>query len=463
MLKNFIKLIFIWLLFIGGVVPVSASNGVYYIYRSTVTGTNVVNSNGIVYEIVDQKSSFSVNEPIKLLTRIFNITNIDSFRFKYDLSVEDMYYKTFYSQIYYPHRNWWAETYSVADLGTISAGNYRINVLLSINGGNYVKVDSKIISVNNNHYNFNNGYYNHNYSNYDYTVYNCDTYDRQTYQLPAPKYSFNWTHTGTSVNNRGGNNYETANSKTNFNNNENVYALTKISNIQGIDSFRIKQELYLGGNSFYQANESSLQVTTPIYNFWTNFGSLPRGYHEIRTYISINGGAYTILDRKSISFGQNDISEKRNFPFMAKTSYRYGGAQSGNTIDHLYGYTYQINNPKNTFSTNEDVITLSKISDIRYIDNFRIKYELYKDSSLIKTIEAAVQYPRNNYWEYNHAFNNFGKLSAGNYTIKIYVSINGGFYNYLGANSVIVTNYFARYDNHDLANDHFYCRRDCRQ
>lgn len=471
------KIIFpipILILFIIGtvtpIIPAWAQNNSnnYYTYRSTVLGTGIKHVNGFTYEILNQKSSFNVDDSVVVLTRIYKINQVDAFKIKHEIYWRNSSgsYRELYSPTYWPRGNWWAETYIWNDFGRLPEGDYELRVLLSINGGEYQHLDTKQFNVGG-YYNYNNGYNNNNNNNYYYdqnyyndqnnnnnynanyyndintgnSYYSGDNYDYYNYR--RTNYDYNWTNAGTSIRDIGNGDYEVVNGKLDFKYEEPVSVLTKLANIDGIQKLRIKQELYLYGNRYYRSNESPEQKIDNSYwrkyYFWTNFGKIPAGYHEVRIYISYNGGRYTEVDKKHISVGQvRDAYYNNRYDY--RSDYRYDGTYMDNSVDHVSGYIYQVDNPKTEFTTNERVMVLTKVTNIRGIDSFRIKHELWRDgNSLERSLEAPMQYPRYNYWEYNYSWNDFGYVTAGNYHLRVLISINGSEYKYLDTKYITVT------------------------
>jgi len=376
-----------------------------YIYRSTVLGNHVNRTGEYVYEIPNQKTNFSYNEPVYFLTRIFNITNIDSFSFRHVL-IGNGINQEYLSPTYYPHRNWWAEIYYWKDLGHLSAGDYDLKIFVKINGGAEREVDLKHFRVGNNYYET----YNNNTSTDYYGI----------------NYNFNWTHLGKNIRKTDTYKYEIVDPSSNFNQNEDVYILSYLSNLKNINTFQIKYVVYLNGRSYYRTNEVPVlrpYGNTWFYNYsWGNLGKLPFGNHEIRVYLKINGGEYRLLNTKKVS-----IDNFRN----NREHYSHTWSRTDKDIVYLGGYTYNIEHPRDSFFDDENIKVLTKISDISNIDYFKIKHKLYKNNNFLKEVESDFQRPRGNYWAYNFTQADFGRLNAGRYYVKIYISVNGRYYKYL--------------------------------
>lgn len=452
--------------FVAVLMPLNASKAYssgYYTYRSTVFGNGINRTGEYVYEIQNERTSFNYNEPAFFLTRIFNITNIDSFRFRHVLTSNGVN-QEYVSPTYYPHRNWWSEIYYWKDFGHLSSGNYDVRVYIQIDGGAERLVDTKHFTVGsgfypqNYQYNqpYNQPYFSHpinqNYYNYDQTNY---------YGI---NYNFNWLKIGKNVKKIDSYKYEIVNQSSNFRTNENVYVLTYLSNIENVDTFQIKYDVYLNGNKYYKTNE--VPVLRPngnswYYNYsWANLGKLPFGNHEIRTYIKINNGTYRYLATKNITVKNNqryhDYSRDRD----RDSHYIHTWTRTNTNIRHVGGYTYDIGTPKTSFWTDENVKALTKISDIRYVDKFKIKHKLYKNNTFIKQIISSEQKPEKRYWEYNYTRADFGKLNAGDYYIKIYISVNNGSYKYLNTvNFNVKRKYNYRRDDRNYDYHYQYDRR----
>lgn len=419
------------------------ASGSNYTYRSTVIGRGINHTSGNAYEVTGASSNLNCNDSVFVMSRIFNIKNVDSFQFKHEVYSKNSWnYRELYSPTYWPNGQWWSETYSWNDFGRMADGEYELRVYLSVNGGDFRQLDNKSFSVNcgyNNYYD--NSDYNYN-NNSDY-YYNNNNYNSED-NYKGTNYDYNWTNLGTNVR-RSGNNYEMLNSKLEFKGDEQVYALSKFSNIDNIDTFQIKQELYTNGTRLYKTNESGVQHPNNNYQgsfyYSSSFGKLPSGYHELRVYVRINGGRYVKIDNKQIS-----VNRTKNAYF----DYHYEWSNMDNNVDHINGYVYGMDNPRTNFNTNENVVVLTKLSNIKSIDRFRIKHELYREgsSNYIKYKEAAIQYPHGMNWEYNYSWNDFGKLDSGNYTVKVYLSINDGSYRYLDTKYISVSDYNSNYINY---------------
>lgn len=486
MLKRLAKMAILVLVLGGGVFPVFANasswdnwnyydnrcrdNGYYndcwddsfYTFRSTVTGGGIRRTGQYVYEITNQKDRFRTNERVFFLTRIFNMTNLKNFRFKHEIrGLSSYYYREIYSETYNPNRAWWAEIYYWKDLATFKEGKYEIRTLISKNGEAFKEERKTYFYVDNyDRYGrrFDQGYGKSQQpycTNCDYKIssYNDYGYYRQT----RTNYVYNWTKTGRNVRQTGDYTYEITNETNNFYYDQNVYVLTKLADIRGVDKFRIKHEVYRDGNSYYKSDETpELRPNNNPweYNYtWANLGPLPGGNHQIRVSISVNGGSYKLLNTLQVNVARNYINNS-NYN-RSNYDYRYDWSQTDINIRNAGNYIYEMQNPKSDFYNDENVLVLTKISNIRNIDTFRIKHELYKGSNLYRTIESPAREPRNNDWDYNYTQSNFGRLSAGSYYIKVFISINSGGYVYLDQKSINVRDRYNssyNYNNSDRFN-----------
>ncbi len=405
-MKKLLTLAFATILILFPLSPTEAS-GPDFTFRSTVLGDNVRNPHGFVYEIVNEKYNFSSNENVYALTRIFNIRNVNSFQFKQvAYSSNNNVYQTLYSPTYRPYRHWWAETYSWVNFGNLPSGNYNLKTYISVDGGYFREVAQRNFSV---------GYQNYHQPNY---YYDYDYNNRQ-----HPSYSFEWTKTGLSVSDSSYYTKVINNEKSSFSTNENIYTLTKITNIRDVYNFQIKQDIYNSSNHFIRSSESN--VYTPYNNHWSqsfienNLGKLSQGNYKIKTYIKANNNQYKYLGERSISVGTQYYDHR--------VDYDYNWTQSDNYLRHESGYVYSLDNPKSTFLTNENVIVLTKLSNIRNINTFQVKHEFFLNgSSRYKTLESPVRNPNYSHWEYNYNSNNFGTMPEGNHKIKVFIRINNG-------------------------------------
>ncbi len=467
--------IFVLSLFLALPLAVKAQSS-YYVFRSTALGSGVKQTGQYVHEINNEKINFSADESVFFLTRIFNITNVDRFQFKHEIR-SSSFTKDVFSPMYYPRKAWWAEIYYWDELGSLPAGNYEIKTYISIDGGYYAFNRATNFTV-------------AQYAQYappsDYyygapvsPVYQpTQTYPSQTYPYyytQARNYSYNWTHIGKNVRQTGAYSYEILNPTMDFTSNEDVYALTKISNISGIDSFRVKYDIYLNGNRYYKSNEAPM--LWPRNNAWEsnyswgNLGKLPAGYHEIRTFLSINNGAYTKLNSQQISVDRNinyyDLGYRQDYdrrlpadrgidyydpryrldddrrdgrsyrPRKVEASYKYDWTRVNTYITHVGGYNYNTAD-KSDYWTDENIKVLTKISDIKNVDTFRVKHKLYRGSTFVKEIISSERHPNNSYWNYNYAQSDFGKQTVGSYTVKTYISVNKETYKLLGSKNFTV-------------------------
>lgn len=447
--------------------------GGYYTYRSTVFGTGVSQTGQYVYEIKNQKDRFNVGESVFFLSRIFNITNVTSFSFKHEIRGAGVY-KEFYSDYYTPNKNWWAEIYYWKEIGQLPAGNYETKIYLNIDNEGYKLRDTKNFTVE---------------SMYAYVPYygpaptyptpypapTPDPYYGYTYNQPyfvdAPHYSYNWTHTGKNIRKTGDYSYELVSQATEFTTNEDVYVLAYLSDIKGIDNFRVKFELWLDGNRFYKKNE--VPILRPgrerwAYNYsWGNLGKLPRGQYQVRTFIQLDGGSYRHLNTQTIYVGDvlgayekpyrpgphqptpyrpTPCKPEDNSYYRDAEHYKYDWTKLGTEIRSDGGYDYSIPTPKTTFYNDEYVKALTRTSEIRGIDKFQIKYKLYKGNAFKKEYVATEQKPSRNRWNYNYSSYNLGMMTeTGSYSVKVYISIDGGIYKLLDTKTFTVNQRVAYY------------------
>lgn len=430
--------------------------GGYYTYRSTVFGTGVSQTGQYVYEIQNQKDRFNTNESVFFLTRIFNITNVTSFSFKHEIRGAGIY-REFYSEYYTPNRNWWAEIYYWKEIGQLPAGTYETKTYINVDNEGYRLRDTKNFSVENAYA------YNPYYppTSYPATPAYDPYYNNIPYYAEAAHYSYNWTHTGKNIRKTGDYSYEIVSQATEFSTSEDVYALANLSDIRGIDSFRIKFEVWQDGNRLQKTNE--VPTLWPHrerwgYNYsWGNLGKLPRGEYQIRTFIQIDGGFYRHLNTQQIYVGgvlsgyENRCNlphrtwdrpcDTRNWlPYRDVEHYKYEWTRFGTDIKSEGGYDYSIVNQKSSFYTDENVKALTRISEIRGIDKFQIKYKLFLGNILKKEYVASVQKPSRNRWNYNYSNYNFGKITtAGSYSVKVFISVEGGTYKLLDTKNFTVT------------------------
>ncbi len=475
-----------------------------YKYRSTVMGSGVRTSGGNSSIMEGEKYCFQRNESIFFLTRIYDIKEVDRFQFRHDIvRTSGEFIRDAYSPVYSPYRNWWSETYYWNGIEPLPEGSYELRAYISIDGGSYQQLDRKRFDVGNGdcrvkyEYNYSDetrygdyrDEYDYGYRRYSYggscdpdkayqagdpcnpsenqgwreTGYNArgkaaknadyrpavkravKPIRKASYRRDPVNYSFSWTTTGAGIINRGGGRYQILREDTEFGRDDVVNALTKISNIKGVDSIQIKHELVRQGGGVVKASVSGEKrlgyAQTGEYYAYSNLGRLDTGTYDLKTYIRLNGGSYTYLNTRTFT-----VTGARYYdPY-----YRYGWTKTDDGINHPYGYTYEMPAPKSDFFTDEDMIVLTSISNIRGIDYFTIRHAILKRGSgeLVRELDARTQYPHYQNWPYSHSYNNFGKLPAGDYDIRVYVSVNGGGYRQLDTKQISVKERYAysRYD-----------------
>lgn len=423
-----------------------------YIYRSTVTGSGIHDTGSKVYEIVNQQSNFSESEQVYVLTRIFNITHVDRFQFKFQLYDRNGTLRSeLYSPLYQPRGDWWAETYAWHNFGKLDSGNYEIRVNISLNNEGYKYLDRKLITVeggyyDNNYYQDDDYYDNSYYNNYKNPGYNNDYYNNYNYYQPPhyyqptnyyhdPEYTHNWTYTGTGIEEYASYKYTIKGRTDEFEENEDVYVLTKLADISGIREFRVKHELYANGNSLRSSDESP--VYRPNYNDWDynynyhNFGRLPEGEHTIKVFIKVDNENYKQIASVKVKVGD----EYDNY------TYHYDWSKSDTRVRYMGNYRYEMNYDKNTFYSDEDFRVLTKLSNIAGVDTFQVRHELrYSGGALYRRMDGAVQRPEYRRWDYNYTETNFGKVPVGDYKLEVSVRVNNGSYKLVNTRTITVKN-----------------------
>lgn len=397
---------------------VQASDG-HFTYRSTKMGTGTRQTGQWKYEITNEKYDFSTSESVFALTRIFNITNIHAFQFKYE--VRGTTNRDMLSPVYKPNGNWWAEIWYWDEFGRLPAGSYTLRAMISVDNGVFQYLDAKHFAVSGP------SYYGNSHDHYDY-----DYNDYSNSYCNNSGYDFDWVKTGDDVVSTGSYSKKIINQSKIFSTADDVHVLVKNSHITGVDTFKIKFVVYLNGNRYYKTNE--VPTLNPncqpwAYNYsWADLGPLPEGNHEIRTYIKLNNGSYKLLDTERVIIKDrktvNDSHSYREIP-ERHYHYTYGWTQTDTNVDFYGDYRYGVSTPRDVFSSQEDVKVLTRLSDIKNIKTFKVRHELHKNGYFLKKIESAERRPNMRDWKYNYTESNFGKLSAGNYEIKVYLSING--------------------------------------
>jgi len=377
-------------------------------FRSTEIGAGIKQSANWQYEIQNQKDYFGTNESVFALTRIFDISNVQTFQFKYELRGAS--YQNKYSQVYRPDGNWWAEVWNYDEFGRLSSGHYKLHTMISVNSGAWVLYNTKDFNVGG----ISNDYY-------------CSN----------PRYDYGSLETGLGVENNHSFVYSITGRTQDFARNENVYALVRTNNLRSVQSFQIKFEVYLDGKNLHKSNEVAVmypncETWTANYSY-TNLGKLPSGTHEIRAYIKLNNGSYRRMGSKTITvdgyLNENDYRYRR----YDDAKYGYNWTQTDTDIKYYGNYKYGTNNPRNIFSSKEDVKVLTRLSDISNVESFKIRHELHRNGSFYTKKESSLRKPDGRDWEYNYTQSNFGRLSSGDYVAKTFISIEGGAWKYLGS------------------------------
>lgn len=280
------------------------------------------------------------------------------------------------------------------------------------------------------------------------------------------RYNYLSTETGTNIRHIERHVYRLREQKLNFNTNEPVIVLSKITDINGIDAFRFQYSLYGQGHGFSRVEYGN--VFSPHYSnwpetisSWNQFDNLPSGSYELKVAISINNGQYHQIDTKHFSVGSNYYPAPSSHPsyttpagynppyyysqsssYYARPHYSYSWTHIGAGVRQTGAYSYEIVSSRVNFNRDEDVRVLTKLANIEGIGRFRIKHEIYRRSGThYRTNEAPIQYPGRSLWKYNYTAVNFNRLPAGDYEVRTYISIDGGRYASLGKKNFSVAGY----------------------
>ena len=431
-------------------------------FRSTVLGDSVRNTHGFVYEMNNQKTNFNSSENVYALTRIFNIRNMHSFQFKQvAYSSNNNVYETLYSPVYRPYGQWWAETYSWVNFGKLAAGNYNLKTYISVDGGYYRELSQKNFTVGSSYSGYNsyqNNYYNPSYNNNNNNNAYNDRY-RDNYRNYSPTYRYEYIKTGLGVSGTGNNTKTIRNERTEFKTSENIYTLVKLNTLRDIGTFQIKQDVYDSRNRLARKSESG--IYRPNNSYWTQsyvenkIGKLSEGNYKIKTYIKINNESYKYLGERRIEVDNHNYNNNYNNYQDYNPSYDYTWTHSDNNYKHDGGYVYSLDNPKTSFLTNENVVVLTKLSNIKNVDRLQVKYEFFKDGrNRYKTLESPERRPGGRYWQYNYNYNNFGTMPEGNHTIKVFIRINGGSWKQIDTVSITVKGH-GTYSNNSYNNNNY--------
>ncbi len=451
-------------------------------YGFTKLGTDYRKINNEEYDIVGQRTNFGVNDHIVVLTKLNDISNIDRFRYRHEVRNRNGgVVRSWDSPEYRPGGDSWKVNYTWHDFDRLPAGDYDMRVLVSINNGGFQEIDTQRFTVgdayknyDNSHYNYNDNYYNNNYNNYHNNNGECYGYNcavNAGYYYPtyanSPQYELDWLKVGTQARNIGSWRWQLNSDKSSFTTGDRIVAMTALKNIRYTDQFQVKHEIYQGSRLVY-SKISPIQYPHGAYwegNYaWADFGTLPSGSYQVKSYVSVNGGSYSYLTAKTISVSgatnANYCRDNRCYPNY-KEAYHYDWTYADYNVRQISTYNFTVDNPKTSFYTDERVMVLTKLTALSGIDTFRVKQELYRDNTMIKNLISTTRTPHYQYWDYNYTQADYGLLPAGSYSVKAYIQINDGSYRYLGSQSFTVKaryNYQYSYhpDSYNYNNDNNY-------
>ena len=390
-------------------------------YRSTVFGLGVNETRQNVNEIVKESNYFYDNQSIYFLTRIFAIDSVDKFQFRHEVQDQNgRVVKRFDSRVFAPQRYFWPEVYHWDVIHSLPGGEYQMKVYIRMDEQAFRLHDTKTIQVISGQYNGQRAaagasqYQDNNYYAYGQSGQYCSYCGRYICQ-PKPGYKLVWTRTGRDVYNTSGYEYAFRQEKNVFDQNEPVSVMTKLTDISQVESFQIKHEVLLNGRRFYDSKISP--VKKPDYDFWyvnysdTYFNRLPSGQHTINTLISLNGGAFqkigsTVVTVKGAQVQRDVICA--------------GSGQGDN------GACVNIDQ-KSVFQSYENVIVVTNFSRLSGLDSLTVRHDLYRrgDSQPFLSKEVPTQYPNGSYWGRVHLASDFGRLVAGDYEVRVQLSVDG--------------------------------------
>ena len=370
-----------------------------YNYEYTKTGLGVDDIGGGVFQIREEKSTFTTNESVWVLSKLTSIQYLNTFRLRHDLYEDGTTLLTqLYSPTFYPGGDYWEMTFTWNEFGPLPAGNHTIKAYMSQNGGPFQEVDTKNITV----------------------------------AAAATQYDYVYTKTGLGVAPAGGDDYNIVDEQSVFSMSESVWALSKLTNIQNINSLRLRHDLLVNGTDLYA------QLYSPTYNpngsfwasiySWNEFGPLPAGDHIIKVYMSVEGGSYMEVDAVNITVEGS------------QSQYVYEYSKTGTGVDDLGGNEWQIIDEKSAFPPTVSVWVLSKLTGIQGMNSFRLRHDLIANgANLYKQLYTPTFYPDGGFWAKTYTWNEFGALPSGNHLIKVYISVNGGTYTEIDSLPIVVS------------------------
>lgn len=396
-----------------------------FVYRSTVLGKGVEQFPGGYNRIVGESNSFNTRENIYALSRVFNITDVQSFQIKHELYRNGVYYKDYYSEYYRPGGRWWAETYAWNNMGNLPSGNYSLKVY-SRKGNSAFDFHREVF--------FNVA---KDYNNY-YQPYN---------NYLGLNFNFVDTYVGTGVRDMGIYVYEIVNQKENFFHNEPLYVIGRLAEIRGIERFKMKYDLYLNGAQYktlYSWEQKPNYEYWPYNYTWVNFGNLPVGIYSLQTSININGGSYVMLNTKTINvydaycrdywyFHKNycwnrdymwtDFGNNKELDYG--NEFRYEWTKIGTEYKWSAWYEYQPHiSEKSNFSSGDRLSVLTKIDNTEILSNYQIRHELWRGNKIEKIIESEKIHINYSSKGKEYFWSNFNYLYPGSYQLKVLVRTN---------------------------------------
>lgn len=380
-----------------------------YSYDQTILGLGVDQVNPAQINIVDEQSSFSSADTIYVLTQLSNITDTASFRVRHEvLANGSSVYATNYTPIFHPYNYTWEYTNTWTEFSGLLAGNHQIRVSISIDGGVYEEVDIINFSVTGVS------------GNFDYVG----------------------TDTGLGIDHVSESEILIRDETSTFTDRQSIVVLTKIANIRNIAYFNFRhvimdddQNVVIDVNTnSYNPNNQTWAIT----HGWNGIPSLPAGDYTLQVSIRVDGEAYQILETKPITVTGT------------VGSYSYDSTNIGLGVRDAGNDEYEIIDGNNTFVSSDSIFVLSSLSNIQSVNSFQVKHVILdSNQNAVKTLTTPLFTPGGYFWGNTDTWTEMGRLPAGNYSVRAWVSLNGEAYMLESVVNITVTGSLNNYNYND--------------
>lgn len=223
-----------------------------YQYKGSVLGTGVKEKGNYSYEMKGQKNVFRTDEDVWVMSRLAAINGPKIFQFRDEVHLQDgRLFKRLYSPEYRPNGKYWANTYSWNKLGRIPAGNHKVKIYLSVNGGDYRLMETENLYIIN----------------------------AQKAVLGEKIFRTDYR-------------YDVVSQKTEFRSDEDIYAVTKLSSLRNVRSLKVRNKIVAGNELISTAMTELTSFPESMAYVVNRFDELMPGSYTLITDVSANGDAY---------------------------------------------------------------------------------------------------------------------------------------------------------------------------